>query len=119
MKGVPLDGEILQPERVAADEARVRSGFWPKLRRTARAIPFTHDLVAAYYCAIDPDVPFRVRATLLAALAYFISPLDAVPDFLIGIGLGDDITILVGAISMVAAHITDRHREKAKQALAD
>lgn len=122
MTGKPLDGEILGPEPTedhSAHEETVRKGFWPKVKRTARHIPFTHDLVAAYYCALDPEVPMRVRGTLLAALAYFIVPLDAVPDFLIGIGFGDDITVLMGAITMVAAHITDRHRQKAKDALED
>lgn len=113
----PLEGEILTPEQAARNEETVRRGFWPKLKRAAGHVPFTHDLVAAYYCALDPQVPFRVRATLFGALAYFVVPFDAVPDFLLGIGFGDDVTVLIGAISMVAAHITDRHREKARRAL--
>ncbi|WMS44074.1 YkvA family protein [Acuticoccus sp. MNP-M23] len=121
----PLDGEILMPEPVMdADDAAqrenaVKKGFWRTLKRAARQIPFTHDLAAAYYCAIDPEVPFRVRATLLGALAYFVAPIDALPDIILGIGFTDDATVLVGAISMVAAHITAAHRERAKQALAE
>ncbi|MBJ3775763.1 YkvA family protein [Acuticoccus mangrovi] len=115
----PLDGEILGPEEARAAEDRVRRKFWPTLRKALRQVPFTHDLVAAYYCAIDPDVPLRVRATLLGALAYFVAPIDAIPDLLLGIGFTDDATILLGAISMVAAHITDRHRALAKKALTD
>lgn len=119
----PLDGEILPPETVGekaeANEERVRRRFWPTLKRAVAQIPFTHDLVAAYYCAMDPETPFRVRATLLAALAYFVTPLDAVPDFIVGAGFGDDAAVLMGVITMVAAHITDRHRRKAKDALAD
>jgi len=121
----PIDGEILPPEPhvdAAGTDAReetVRKGFWRTFKRAARQIPFTHDLAAAYYCAIDPDVPFRVRATLLGALAYFVAPIDALPDVILGIGFTDDATVLVGAISMVAAHITTAHRERAKQALAE
>ncbi|ORE93606.1 YkvA family protein [Acuticoccus yangtzensis] len=115
-------GEILGPEAEAgfdANEAKVRRKFWPTLKKAARHIPFSRDVVAAYYCAMDPDVPFRVRATLLGALAYFVTPIDAVPDFLLGIGFGDDMAVLMGAITLVASHITDRHREKAKAALED
>lgn len=125
MSRSPLDGEILMPEPVLdADDAAARAkvvkrGFWRTLKRAARQIPFTHDLVAAYYCAMDPEVPFRVRATLLAALAYFVAPIDALPDVILGIGFADDATVLVGAISMMAAHITAAHRERAKKALAE
>lgn len=115
----PLDGEILGPEEVAAEEKVVKRRFWPTLKKAARHIPFMHDLVAAYYAAIDPAVPFRVRATLMAALFYFVTPIDVIPDFLVGLGFSDDATVLLGAITMVAAHITDRHREQARRALAE
>lgn len=115
-------GEILGPEGTEdfdKSEAKVRRRFWPTLRKAARQIPFSRDVVAAYYCAMDPDVPFRVRATLIGALAYFVTPIDAVPDFLLGVGYGDDMAILMGAITLVAAHISDRHRQRAERALAD
>ena len=119
----PRDGEILPPhggtEDAAKNENIVRKGFWRKLKSAARHIPFTHDLVAAYYCALDPAVPLRVRATLLGALAYFIAPFDMIPDFLVGIGFTDDATVLIGAITMVAAHISPVHRERARKALEE
>ena len=93
--------------------------FWATFRKAARYIPFADDLVAAYFCALDPATPHRVRAVLLAALAYFVLPFDAVPDFLAGIGFSDDVTVLVAAIAMVRAHITPAHREAARRALAE
>lgn len=112
-------GEILPPEGEAAREERVRRRFWATLRKAARMIPFADELVAAYYCALDPATPHRVRAVLLAALAYFVLPLDAVPDLLAGIGFTDDVTVLVATIAMVRGHITPLHREAARRALAD
>ncbi len=114
-----LDGEILGPEDEAARAERVKARFWSTLRKAARQIPFADDLVAAYYCALDPEVPARVRATLLAALAYFVMPFDVIPDVLAGIGFTDDVTVLLGAIAIVRAHITAAHREAARRALAD
>jgi uncharacterized membrane protein YkvA (DUF1232 family) len=113
------DGEILGPEDEAAREKRVRSKFWSTLRRAARAVPFSEELVAAYYCALDPQTPHRVRAILLAALAYFVLPFDTVPDILAGVGFADDVTILLAAISAVRAHIAPRHRDAARDALAE
>ncbi|HET7714505.1 MAG TPA: YkvA family protein [Bauldia sp.] len=112
-------GEILGPDDDGTRARRVRSKFWATLRRAARVIPFSEDLVAAYYCALDPQTPHRVRGILLAALAYFVLPFDAVPDILAGAGFADDVTILVAAISAVRAHIAPRHREAAREALAD
>jgi len=114
-----LHGEILGPEPETDRAERVRARFWATLRKAARHIPFADELVAAYYCALDPETPQRVRATLLAALAYFILPIDAIPDFIAAVGFGDDVTVLVATIAMVRAHITPAHREAARRALAD
>lgn len=115
-------GEILEPgdeERQNAREKRVRARFWSTLKRAARQVPFMEDLVAGYYCALDPRTPFKVRGILLAALAYFVLPLDAVPDFLAVVGFTDDIAVLAAAIAAIQTHITDAHYAAARQALAD
>lgn len=117
--GDVLEGEILGPEDEAGRAERVRSKFWSTLRRAVRQIPFAEELVAAYYCALDSSTPTRVRATLLAALVYFVLPFDAVPDVLAGIGFTDDATVLLAAIAMVRAHITPIHRQAARSALAE
>ena len=112
-------GEMGSDEAQAArDEARVRRGFWPKLRRTAAGLPFAEELVAAYYCAFDRRTPRRVQAVLLGALAYFVLPFDFVPDMLPLIGFTDDAAVLATAIKMVAAHITPEHRDAARRLLA-
>src|SRR5258708_2410657 len=112
-------GEILGPEPEATRSERVRSRFWTTFRKAARQIPFAEDLVAAYYCALDPATPTSVRATLLGALAYFVMPFDVIPDFIAGLGFTDDVTVLLAAIGMVRAHITSVHREAARRALAE
>jgi len=119
-------GEILGPEALGPDAAedasqseRVRRKFWSTFRKAARYIPFAEELVSAYYCALDPATPHRVRAILLGALAYFILPFDAIPDFLVGIGFTDDVTVLLTAIAMVRSHITPAHRAAARRALAE
>ena len=112
-------GEILGPEDEATRSERVKARFWSTLRKAARVIPFADELVAAYYCAFDPATPHRVRLMLLAALAYFVLPFDTIPDFLAGIGFGDDTAVLLGTIALVQAHITPVHREAARRALAE
>ena len=97
---------------VAVDEKVVRRNFWRKLRRLAARLPFTEDLLAAHYCAFDRQTPPHVKATLLGAIAYFVLPADLIPDYIPVIGYTDDAAVLAGAIRLVAAHLTDDHRER-------
>ena len=85
----------------------------------AKRIPFAEDLLAAWFCARDPATPRRVRLTLLAALGYFVLPLDALPDIMPILGFTDDAAVIAAAIAAVAGSITPDHREKARQAMAE
>ena len=118
-----LYGEIMDPEpdpaKAQAQEKRVRRGFWRTAHKAASRIPFMEDLVACYYCALDPKTPTRVRAILLAALAYFVLPLDWVPDFVLGFGFTDDIAVLSAAIGAIRSSIDPRHYRAARETLAD
>ena len=105
------------PQVMARNESRVRLGFWAKIARVARWIPFSQDVVAAYYCAFDSNTPFRVRGTLLAALAYFILPTDLIPDIILGLGFTDDAAVIATAIALVRTHITQEHQDAARKAL--
>ena len=51
-------------DRLAEDRESVRRRFWRKLKRVAAHLPFSEDLLAAYYCAFDRDTPLQVKATL-------------------------------------------------------
>jgi uncharacterized membrane protein YkvA (DUF1232 family) len=76
------------------------------------------DVVAAYYCALDPSTPSRARYVLFGALAYFVLPLDWVPDFLLGFGFTDDIAVLAAAVSAIRSNIREAHYLSARKALA-
>ncbi|MFN3170509.1 MAG: YkvA family protein [Hyphomicrobiales bacterium] len=115
-----LDGDVLdEDERTQfdQDEARVRRDFWVTARKAAGSIPFMDEVVAAYFCALDRETPFRVRGTLLGALAYFVLPLDGIPDFILGLGFTDDAAVIMGVLALMRAHITDEHRAAARKAL--
>src|SRR5947208_7954342 len=104
-------------DRLAQDRDNVRRRFWVKLKQVAAKLPFTEDLLAAYYCAFDRQTPRHVQAALLGAIAYFILPFDFIPDMLPVLGFTDDAAILATAIRLVANHITPEHRDAARAAL--
>lgn len=106
-------------QRLAADENGVRARFFAKLRRVLGQVPFVDEALAAFYCATDAATPSWVKATLLGALAYFIAPTDAVPDFIAALGYTDDAAVLLGAVKAVSAHIRPEHRDRAKAFLKE
>lgn len=105
------------PAVIERNERIVRYSFWKKLLKLAGKVPFADDAAAAYFCATDPTTPAKVKGILLAALAYFVLPFDAVPDFVAGLGFTDDAAVLAMALSLVSRHVTPEHRARARAAL--
>jgi uncharacterized membrane protein YkvA (DUF1232 family) len=100
-----------------ADEKNVRQNFWPKLQRNLARIPFADDVLAAWYCATDAKTPLKVKGTLFGALAYFILPFDVIPDFVLGLGFTDDLAVLMTALTLVKNHVSQEHRDKARDTI--
>lgn len=96
----------------------VQEGFWSKVKRYASKVPFAVEAVALYYCAVDPATPFKAKATAIAALTYWILPIDLIPDFVPVAGFADDATAVFLAFKSLSGQITDEHREMAKQFFA-
>lgn len=120
IKNKILEGEILSgaEEKAKTNETKVRSSFWKTMAKAADKVPFVEELVASYYCALDPNTPTRVRAILLAALAYFVLPLDTIPDFIIGFGFTDDMAVLGAVIASIRGNIQEKHTDLARSKLA-
>jgi uncharacterized membrane protein YkvA (DUF1232 family) len=120
MLGRPLTAEEMDAiRRAAQNEHRLGLALLTHLKRFAKRIPFIMDALSAWYCAIDPATPARVKGVLLAALAYFVLPFDVVPDIMPFLGFSDDAAVLAAAIAAVSSSITDTHRDKAKRRMDD
>jgi uncharacterized membrane protein YkvA (DUF1232 family) len=100
------------------DESVVKEKFLPKLARVLSQVPFAEDLLAAYYCAFDRATPVKAKGILLGALAYFVLPIDLVPDMVLGLGFTDDLAVLLAAFNVVRTHVTEAHRQRARDTLA-
>ena len=98
-------------------EQSVRENFWAKFRRAVGRIDFAREAIAAWYCATDPATPVRVQAILIGALASFIVPTDVIPDVIAGLGFTDDAAVFWATWKAVSGHHTDRHRNRAAEAL--
>lgn len=117
-KAASVDPEDYVGRDSARNEESARDGFVAKAKRYLNRIPLAHETVAMYFCMLDPKTPVWVKATAGAALAYFVLPVDAIPDFLPAVGLGDDASVLAAAFAAVSSHVTADHRERARAWMA-
>jgi uncharacterized membrane protein YkvA (DUF1232 family) len=115
-----IPADVLDPSRALApitvrvNEARVRRGFLPKIKRVASKIPFASDALSVFWCVRDKDTPTAAKGLMFAALAYFVLPTDVVPDFLAGIGFTDDAAVMAALLAVVGKNIKPRHKEAAE-----
>lgn len=105
------------PAKLAREQPRLTRRFWKKIRAVASYLPFAGSFLAAFHAAVDPKTPTGAKAILLGAIAYFIMPIDMIPDMLAAMGYGDDLAVILAAMRAVESSITDAHREKARIAL--
>ena len=93
--------------------------FWHKL--SGHAMDAGKDVVLSgltlYFAATRKNTPVWVQGVAFAALAYFISPIDAIPDLTPGIGYLDDAGVLATAIVSLRAYITAEVTRQAKAKL--
>lgn len=62
-------------------------------------------MVMAYSRREYPHLPWKSLLSIIGAILYFLNPLDLIPDFIPGIGLLDDITVLAWAYKSLGADV--------------
>lgn len=95
--------------------------FWQKIKSFARKAgrEVVEKALWCYFAAESPDTPKWAKAAIYAALAYFISPIDAIPDVTPGIGFTDDLGVLISAVAAIAMHITPKAKKQAAEKMVD
>lgn len=95
--------------------------FWAKVRNFALAAgkEVIEKALWLYYAAQAKGTPVWAKTTIYAALAYFVFPLDAVPDMVPVAGYTDDLGALAAATATVAMYITSEVKAQAQQKLSD
>ncbi|HGH7181488.1 TPA: YkvA family protein [Bacillus luti] len=51
------------------------------------------------------EIPKKSLLAIVGAILYFVSPIDLIPDFILGLGLIDDVAIISLAIKQVSSDI--------------
>ncbi|PJX26912.1 hypothetical protein CAP48_03895 [Advenella sp. S44] len=94
------------------------AGLVRKIARVANRAGRTviHKALLLYYAVLNPATPAWARRVIYGALAYLVLPLDALPDFIPGIGYTDDLSVIAAALAAVAYYITPEVKQQAEQA---
>lgn len=68
------------------------SGCWPRFKAAVKQLK--RDVLALYYAVHDPRTPLLSKLLPWLVLAYALSPLDLIPDFIPVLGFLDDMLLL-------------------------
>ena len=83
----------------------------------ARARQLKTEVTALYFAARHPATPWYAKLFILAIVAYALSPIDLIPDFIPVLGFLDEIVLLpiaiVLALKMVPGSVMDECRARA------
>jgi uncharacterized membrane protein YkvA (DUF1232 family) len=82
-----------------------------------RARDLKREVYALYFACRDPRVPWYAKALAAAVVAYALSPIDLIPDFIPVLGYVDDLLLVplgvMAVRALVPAEVMAQCREKA------
>lgn len=93
--------------------------IWEKIGRFAKSagIQVVYAVLLMFYAFKRKETPFWAKNIIVGVLAYFLSPIDAIPDLTPFLGYTDDLGVLVVGLSAVAAYVNADVKEKAREKL--
>ena len=97
------------------------SDFWGKIHLVFKqgGRELLRKVLTLYYTMTSAMTPKWAKALILAALAYFVLPVDAVLDLLPGIGFADDASVIAATLAAVALFVTPGVRKKVEKKLGE
>jgi uncharacterized membrane protein YkvA (DUF1232 family) len=100
-------------------EAYSEPKLFDKIKKFAKkaGIKVIYLALLLFYTLQQPETPRKAKSVIIGALGYFIFPMDLIPDFIPIAGFSDDLTALAGALVMVAMHVNEDTKRKAKERL--
>ncbi|MBA1205277.1 DUF1232 domain-containing protein [Pseudomonas capeferrum] len=112
---LPLAERLLSRGRLPALLFAVaRKG--PRLGQLREDVRLLQALCLAWWRGEYRAISSKALITIVAGLLYFVSPLDAIPDWLLGVGFLDDIAVLGWVLKTVSDELARFKAWRAAQA---
>jgi len=83
----------------------VDENLWGKLEKSGKRISFAKDILALYRYMKDPLVKWYRKAIVVAALVYFIVPIDSIPDLTPFFGYLDDLGVITALLKYLGSEL--------------
>jgi uncharacterized membrane protein YkvA (DUF1232 family) len=98
-----------------------QSNFVEKIARVAKraGAKLVYAALILFYTLQSKKISIKNKAIIVGALGYLITPLDAVPDAIPIVGLGDDLAVLIYVLKLVWSDVDPEIQERAKAKLND
>jgi len=98
-------GGDMDEERYQINADKVARGFEEKMNKVGEKLRFAQDLIALFRYFRDGDVAWQKKTIVVAALLYFILPIDAVPDLVPFVGYLDDFGVIAAVTAYLSAEL--------------
>jgi len=85
----------------------VDENLWGKLEKSGKRISFARDIMALYRYMKDPFVKWYRKAIVVAALIYFIVPIDTIPDMTPLFGYLDDLGVITALLKYLGSELME------------
>jgi len=92
-------------EKVEKNIEYVDKNLWNKLEKSGRRISFAKDILALYRYMKDPFVKWYRKAIVVAALVYFVVPIDTIPDITPLFGYLDDLGVITALLKYLGSEL--------------
>ena len=104
----PRDYEVQYDteEKVERGSKYVEERLWKKVEKEGSRIRFADDVRALFRYMKDKNVAWYRKSIVVGALIYFISPIDAIPDFVPLFGYLDDLGVITAVIAFMGKEIS-------------
>jgi len=86
-------------------EKYIEENLWYKLEKAGKKISFAKDVIALYRYMKDSFVGWQRKAIVIAALIYFISPIDTIPDLTPFFGYLDDLGVITALLKFLGSEL--------------
>ena len=95
--------------------------FWDKVKQFALKAgkEVIEKALWLYYAAQQPGTPTWAKTVIYGALAYFVLPVDAVPDAIPVAGFTDDLGALAAALGTVSMYVTAQVKTMASEKMKE